>query len=176
MSLNIVSWTLRYLDTYKELPIETPWYLPVEDLHSKILDARHSPKVLFKHYVKKIKGAAHQNVRLTVHVNEALLTCIRYDGLSATPASLYQCPHEILDTSYSLISKTRMHSSRMRTGRSLTVCCSLLPGGGVPGLGGVVCSGGVCSQGVCLVWGGAWSGGGGGVCLLPGGSGYPSMH
>ena len=24
---------------------------------------------------------------------------------------------------------TRMHSSRMRTGRSLTVCCSLLPGG-----------------------------------------------
>ena len=38
-----------------------------------------------------------------------------------------------------------MHSSRMRTGRSLTVCCSLLPGGG----------------GVCLVPGGsAWSGGG----------------
>ena len=29
---------------------------------------------------------------------------------------------------------TRMHSSRMRTGRSLTVCWSLLPGG--------VCSGG----------------------------------
>ena len=26
---------------------------------------------------------------------------------------------------------TRMHSSRMRTGRSLTVCCSPLPGGGV---------------------------------------------
>ena len=25
-----------------------------------------------------------------------------------------------------------MHSSRMRTGRSLTVCCSLLPGGGSP--------------------------------------------
>ena len=42
-----------------------------------------------------------------------------------------------------------MHSSRMRTGRSLTVCCSVLPGGG----------------------GSAWSGGvllgpgGGGVCL-----------
>ena len=29
-----------------------------------------------------------------------------------------------------------MHSSRMRTGRSLTVCCSLLPGG-VPGPRGV---------------------------------------
>ena len=34
-----------------------------------------------------------------------------------------------------------MHSSRMRTGRSLTVCCSLLPGGGgggfsLPGPGG----------------------------------------
>ena len=73
-----------------------------------------------------------------------------------------------------------MHSSRMHTGRSLTVCCSLLPGGVsawsggcLPGLGGV-----------CLVWGGmvsAWSGGvvsawlggclpgSGGVCLVEGG-------
>ena len=45
--------------------------------------------------------------------------------------------------------KKRMHSSRMRTGRSLTVCCSRGGGGG------------------CLLWGGAWSGGGlvpGGVC------------
>ena len=50
-----------------------------------------------------------------------------------------------------------MHSSRMRTGRSLTVCCSLLPGGGF-----------------CLVWGvSAWSKGGvclvWGVCLVLGG-------
>ena len=51
------------------------------------------------------------------------------------------------------------------TGRSLTVCCSLLPGG-VPG------------PGRCLVWGGAWSGGlpspgglpgPGGVCSRRGG-------
>ena len=42
---------------------------------------------------------------------------------------------------------TRMHSSRMRTGHSLTVCRSLLPGGGTE----------------CLVWGGVWSGGVG-VC------------
>ena len=42
-----------------------------------------------------------------------------------------------------------MHSSRMRTGRSLTVCWRLLPGGG------------------CLVKGGVWSGG----CLLWGVSG-----
>ena len=42
-----------------------------------------------------------------------------------------------------------MHSSRMRTGRSLTVCCSLLPGGVVPGPGGVSGPGGcVCSWGV----------------------------
>ena len=34
-----------------------------------------------------------------------------------------------------------MHSSRMRTGRSLTVCRNLLPGGGV-------CSGGCLLQGV----------------------------
>ena len=72
--------------------------------------------------------------------------------------------------------KTRMHSSRMRTGRSLTVCCSLFPGGCLVR--------GVCSWGsVCLVrLGGTWSGGvpgrGGawtGGCLLwgdllPGGS------
>ena len=42
-----------------------------------------------------------------------------------------------------------MHSSRMRTGRSLTVCLSLLPGG-VSDPGGVSSKGGVCSQGgVC---------------------------
>ena len=58
-----------------------------------------------------------------------------------------------------------MHSSRMRTGRSLTVCCSLLPGGFslVPG-----------GRGVCLVPGGSPCWGGGlpgprGVCLVPGG-------
>ena len=76
-----------------------------------------------------------------------------------------------------------MHCSRMCTGRSLTVCCSLLPGGGwmgllggvllwgVPGWGGVFALGGTWS-------GGAWSGGGwvsglGGVCSwgasVPGG-------
>ena len=52
-----------------------------------------------------------------------------------------------------------MHSSRMRTGRSLTVCWRLLPGGGcLPGPGG------------CLLGpvGSAWSGGGG--SLVPGGS------
>ena len=88
-----------------------------------------------------------------------------------------------------------MHSRRMRTGRSLAVCCSLLPrgvvsapggclllggwcllpgGGGVsaPGgcllLGGVCSVGGVCSWGVCSgvsAPGGVCSGG----CLLPGG-------
>ena len=68
---------------------------------------------------------------------------------------------------------TRMHSSRMRTGRSLTVCCSLLPGGG-----------GAWS-GAGLLWGGgAWSGGGlpspggwsaPGGCLLRGG-GWVSQH
>ena len=37
-----------------------------------------------------------------------------------------------------------MHSSRMRTGRSLTVCCSLLPGGGwVWSWGGCLLGGGV---------------------------------
>ena len=83
--------------------------------------------------------------------------------------------------------QTRMHSSRMRTGRSLTVCCSLLPGGGglpIPGGGFSLLGGGLpVLGGVCLFWGegggSAWSGGGaacsgggspcrGGVCLVRG--------
>ena len=53
-----------------------------------------------------------------------------------------------------------MHSSRMCTGRSLTVCRSLLPGGGclLPEGGvysgeGVYSGGGVCSQGGVCSWG-----------------------
>ena len=79
---------------------------------------------------------------------------------------------------------TRMHSSRMRTGRSLTVCWRLLPrGGGVWSRGGLVPGGsgprgvpgpggsgpgGVWSWGVPGPGGCAWSGGVGGV--------YPSMQ
>ena len=56
-----------------------------------------------------------------------------------------------------LLFYTRMHSSRMRTGRSLTVCRSLLPGGGCLLLGVGVCSGGCVLRGVCSR-----------RCLLPG--------
>ena len=72
---------------------------------------------------------------------------------------------------YESFLSTRMHSSRMRTGRSLTVCCSLLPGGSAPRRGGLSAGGG------CLLPGGAWSGGCllGGWCLVWRG-GYPSMH
>ena len=59
-----------------------------------------------------------------------------------------------------------MHSSRMRTGRSLTVCWRLLPGGG----------GGVSGPGGVSAWSGgvsAWPRGGlpgpGGGSLVPGG-------
>ena len=84
-----------------------------------------------------------------------------------------------------------MHSSRMRTGRSLTVCCSLLPGGSawsggfslVPGVllgpgGGSPWSRGGSPwsrEGFSLVPGGVLPGPGGispcwgGVCLVPGG-------
>ena len=41
-----------------------------------------------------------------------------------------------------------MHSSRVRTGRSLTVCWSLLSGGGCLLQGGRLFLGGVCSRGV----------------------------
>ena len=85
-------------------------------------------------------------------------------------------------------SKTRMHSSTMRTGRSLTICRSLLRGGvsaprgcplpgvcvcswGVSALGGAVCSWGVSAVGGSAPRGHVCSGGvsalGGGRCLLP---------
>ena len=93
-----------------------------------------------------------------------------------------------------------MHSSRMRTGRSLTVCCSLLRGRGVsawsqgglpgprgfslprgclPGPGGFSLPRGVSawSGGFSLPGGSAWSWRGGspcpgGVCLVLGGSAW----
>ena len=70
-----------------------------------------------------------------------------------------------------VFASTRMHSSRMRTGRSFTVCRSLLPEGGcllrgVCSWGGCLLVGGVCSRGGCLLLGGVCSGG---RCLLPGG-------
>ena len=73
-------------------------------------------------------------------------------------------------------STTRMHSSRMRTGRSLTGGCTWSRGG-VPGPEGCTWSrGGVWSQGGGGVCPGGVSGPGGGVCsggrcLVGGGSG-----
>ena len=47
--------------------------------------------------------------------------------------------------------KTRLHSSRMRTARALTVSPSMLcAGGGVSAPRGCLLSGGVCSGGVCV--------------------------
>ena len=73
---------------------------------------------------------------------------------------------------------TRMHSSRMRTARALTVSASMLCAGGVPGPGGCVpgpgggylVPGWVCtwSQGVYLVWGCTWSRGVPGLGGVPG--------
>ena len=65
-----------------------------------------------------------------------------------------------------------MHSSRMRTGRSLTVCWSLFPGREGGGRGvcvsssqGGVCSGGVSAPGdICSGGGVSANQGGGGVC------------
>ena len=84
---------------------------------------------------------------------------------------------------------TRMYSNRMRTGRSLTVSRSLLPGG-VSALRGVCLlpggsgpRGGVCSRGVvCLLRGcvsalrGVSAPGGGGCSWGRGGVWYPSMY
>ena len=62
-----------------------------------------------------------------------------------------------------------MHSSRMRTGRSLTVCCSLLPGGVLPAGGGSPCQGGLPGLGGFLPDLGGGLPGPGGVCLVRGG-------
>ena len=58
-------------------------------------------------------------------------------------------------TKYKNNNETRMHSSRMRTGRSLTVCRSLLPGRGwvYLVLGGVLSLGVVLSPRGCLLLG-----------------------
>ena len=86
--------------------------------------------------------------------------------------------HQEISCFYLQTIKTRMHSSRMRTGRSLTVSQSLLRGVSAPRgvvsapggclLPGEACSAGCLSQGVsaprrwCLLWG--VSALGGGVC------------
>ena len=62
-----------------------------------------------------------------------------------------------------MIQRTRMHSSRMRTDRSLTVCWRLLPGGGLLPEGGVWSGGGVWSRGMSALRGSAPRG-----YLLPG--------
>ena len=66
---------------------------------------------------------------------------------------------------FTVMNETRMHSSRMRTGRSLTVCWCLLRGGCL--LLGGVCSGGCLLPGGCLLWGGLLWGVSalGGVCI-----------
>ena len=80
-----------------------------------------------------------------------------------------------------------MHSSRMRSGCSLTVCWCLLPG---EGGGGSARDGGVCSRGVSGPGGGVSSPGGvsapggsalgghlvQGVASAGGGGWYASMH
>ena len=83
---------------------------------------------------------------------------------------------ELISLAFRSATLTRMHSSRMRAGHSLTVCRSLLPGGyllpgggsapgglsapkgsllrgGVSAPGGCLHLGGVCSWGVSAPWG-----------------------
>ena len=76
-------------------------------------------------------------------------------------------------TFISRLIKTRMHSSRMRTGRSLTVCGRLLPRG-VAWSGGSSAPGGPSAPGGAPGPGGSALGGGGSG---PGGGfWHPSMH
>ena len=67
-----------------------------------------------------------------------------------------------IQNSYKTMASSRMHSSRMCTGHSLTACWSLFPGGVSAPWG--CAPEGVWSEG-CLLWGFVCSGG----CLLQGG-------
>ena len=71
---------------------------------------------------------------------------------------------------YKVFIRTRMHSSRMRTGRPLTICRSLLPEGCLL-RGGMCLLGGCLLPGGCLLWGCLLLTG---VCLLRGGGGIPA--
>ena len=68
----------------------------------------------------------------------AIQTCIIYQGLQIRKVARYivTSGQGSYHGTSSFKKKTRMHSSRMRTGRSLTICWKLLSGGG-----------GVCSRG-----------------------------
>ena len=115
-----------------------------------------------------------------------------FTEFGATNMVLQYLPNGVWPHFYARIlrKKTRMHSSRMRTDRSLTLCWHLLLGGGCSGgvclvLEGCLLRGGVCSQGGVSAPGGvsasggvsALGGEGGGCswgvsaprgCLLPG--------
>ena len=73
-------------------------------------------------------------------------TCRRLTYLGFTVHTISKLQDMLTRATFGFHFETRMHSSKMRTGRSLTVCCSLLPGG----LSGPGCM--VRGEG-CLVWG-----------------------
>ena len=77
--------------------------------------------------------------------------------------------HNFADDRVNNFLLTRMHSSRMRTGRSLTVCWSLLPRGGVSAPGWGVCSQGGLVPGGSGPWGSAPGGSAPGDSGLSGG-------
>ena len=101
----------------------------------------------------------------------AWLACVLNDGVLKRKGMSQRCGLLVPVPYTTISSRTRIHSSRMHTSHSLTVCQSLLPRGGVCFWGvsasgvGDVCSGGVCSQGGvcsggcllrglgCLLWG-----------------------
>ena len=96
--------------------------------------------------------------------------------------SFFTSDYHLLPAFNKMRSQTRLHSSRMRTARALTISPSMLCAGG--STRGVFTLGGCLLRGVSTP-GGVYSGGvvsaprvmsAPGGCLLPGGVWYPSMH
>ena len=109
-------------------------------------------------------------LKQSLHVDQTPV--LSFGPRPRSPMSLARKFFNIINMDKCLLN-TRMHYSRMRTGRSLTVCRSLLPegvcsGGGVFALG-VSAVWGVSALGGCLLLGGVCSGGGGVSAL---GEGY----
>ena len=98
-------------------------------------------------YFKKLEG--RDNVIL---LGDSLGDLKMADGANASNLLKIGFLNDKVGSFYQKLYETRMHSSRMRTGRSLTVCWGrggLVPGGSRPGgsgPGGIWSGGGVASQ------------------------------
>ena len=120
------------------------------------------------------------NIALKILRIYVAMVCLSRDWLCDKVQTFYMSPHLVINSDIGHRNRTRLHSSRMRTARVLTVSPSMLCGGyllrgAVSALGGCLLWGCVCS-GVCVCLGCVCSGGVSalGVCVCSGWVSAPS--